>query len=248
MAIGKNPNKTKYAKKGSKKKAVDPYSRKEWYDVKAPAVFRKRDACKTIVNRTQGTKIASEYLKGRVFECNLGDLHENQNLGFRKIQLRVEDVQGRSCLTNFHGMSFTTDRLRSLVRKWHTLIEAIVDVKTTDGYLVRVFCIGQTKRRGLQVAKTSYAQGAQVKRIRRKMVDIINQHVTTSDIRQLVEKLITEVIGREIEKASGSVYPLQNCFIRKVKVLKAPKFDVTKLMELHSGVAAEVPPEAGVAV
>lgn len=52
------------------------------------------------------------------------------------------------------------------------------------------------------------------------------------DLKELVQKFIPESIGREIEKATSSIYPLQNVFIRKVKILKAPKFDLGKLMEV----------------
>jgi len=35
------------------------------------------------------------------------------------------------------------------------------------------------------------------------------------------------------------IYPLKDVFIRKVKLLKAPKFDISKLTEAHEGSAED---------
>lgn len=60
-------------------------------------------------------------------------------------------------------------------RKWQTLIEAHVDVKTTDGYVVRMFCMAFTARQREQVRNNCYAQSAQIRRIRKRMVEIMTQ-------------------------------------------------------------------------
>jgi small subunit ribosomal protein S3Ae len=98
-------------------------------------------------------------------------------------------------------MDFTTDKLRSIVKKWQTLIEAHVDVKTTDGYIMRLFAIGFTKRNFNQVKKTTYAQTSQVRQIREKMFEIMKREAEGSDLKELVQKFVPESIGREIEKA-----------------------------------------------
>ncbi|KIY97642.1 small subunit ribosomal protein S3Ae [Monoraphidium neglectum] len=255
MAVGKNKRISK-GKKGGKKKAVDPFSKKDWYDVKAPSMFVVRNVGKTLVTRTQGTKIASDGLKGRVFETSLADLQKllggcggsggsgastaaathttaaataaaaaaeepaaaavnNEEDAYRKMKLRVEDVQGRNCLTQFWGMDYTTDKLRAMVRKWQSLIEAHVDVKTTDGYTLRMFAIAFTKKRPGQIKRTAYAKSAQTRTIRRKMMEIMAREASSSDLKDL------------------------NVAVRKVKVLKAPKFDLTKLMEVHGDYSAE---------
>lgn len=59
-------------------------------------MFTNRQVGKTLVNRTQGTKIASEGLKSRVFEVSLADLQSDSDAerSFRKFRLIAEDVQG----------------------------------------------------------------------------------------------------------------------------------------------------------
>jgi len=234
MAVGKNKRLTKGGKKGGKKKQGDPFLKKEWFDIKAPGVFSVRSCGKTLVSRTQGTKIATEELKGRVLEVNLADLNMDEDQAYKKVKLCIEDVQGRNCLTDFHGMELTRDKQCSLIRKWSTLIEAHADVKTTDGYMVRLFVIAFTKRRADQVKTNCYAQTAQIRKIRAKMVDIINSEAAKGQLRDLVKKLIPESIGKEIEKQTQGIFPLKDVLIRKVKILKKPKFDITKLMELHA--------------
>ena len=64
MAIGKSTKKA--GKKGQKKKIVDPLSRKEWYQLRAPAPFKAESFGYTLANRTMGLSKSHHYLrKGR---------------------------------------------------------------------------------------------------------------------------------------------------------------------------------------
>lgn len=239
MAVGKNKKLGKKAKIAGKKKAADPFTRKEWYDIKAPGMFVNRVAGKTPVSRTTGTKVATESLKGRVFTVSLADLNGAEDLDYRKIKLVGQEVQGKTLLTNFYGMDMTRDKLNSLIRKWQSLIEAQCDVKTNDGYTLRLFAIAFTKRRPNQIKKTSYAKSSQVRAIRKKMVEIMTAEAAKSDLKQLVNKFIPEALGKEIEKGCQGIYPLQNVYIRKAKMTKQPRFDLVKLMELHGDSSEE---------
>jgi small subunit ribosomal protein S3Ae len=231
MAVGKNKRKPK---KGAKKKIADPFARKDWYEIKAPAIFKNTEVGKTPVNQTQGKIQSADNLKGRVFRVSLADLNKDEDRAYRTIHLIVEDVQGKNLLTNFHSMSFTTDRVKSLVKKWQTLVEGQCEIKTTDGYVVRMFSIGFTKRRPNQQKVTSYAQSSQVKQIRKKMVEIMEREASNCDLRQLFLKFIPETIGKLIENECQGIYPLKDCYIRKAKILRRPKFDPYKLAELHA--------------
>ena len=94
MVVRKNQHPYKSSRKGAKKKVVDSFSKKDWYDVKASARFNTRNLGKTLVMRTQGTKITTCGFKGCVFEVSLSDL-QNDEVAFRKFKLITEDALGK---------------------------------------------------------------------------------------------------------------------------------------------------------
>jgi len=121
-----------------------------------------------------------------------------------------------------------------MVNKWHSLIEAFVQAKTSDGYILRLFAIAFTKRTKRQVKATCFAKASHQKLIRKKMMEIMQATVQKSTLKELTKIFIKEEIGKQIQKECSKIYPLQdNCMVRKAKILKKPKFDLTKLMELY---------------
>lgn len=82
---------------------------------------------------------ANDYLKGRVVEVSLGDLTKDEDRAFRKIKLRVDEIQGKNCLTNFHGMDFTSDKLRSLVKKWQ--VGYLIYIRLVNVLLLNIYCV-----------------------------------------------------------------------------------------------------------
>lgn len=54
---------------------------------------------------------------------------------------------------------------------------------------------------------------------------IMSAEASKCQLRDLVKKFIPESIGKDIENACKGIFPLQHVFIRKVKMLKKPKFD-----------------------
>jgi len=232
MTANKNPR--NFKKKGAKKKTAHPFARKEWYNVLAPG-FDKRTITLTPCNKTAGLVNSADSLRGRVFQISLADCNnQSEANNWRKLKFVIDEIKGFDCYTNFHGMDITRDKACSMIKKWYSLIEAFVQAKTSDGYILRMFCIAFTKKTYKQVKATCYAKASHQKLIRKKMMEIMQSTVQKSTLKELVKTLIKEDIGKQIQKECSKIFPLQdNCMIRKVKILKKPKFDLTKLMELY---------------
>jgi len=225
--------------------SAHPFIRKEWYNILAPG-FDKRCVTLTPCNKTAGQKQASDSLKGRVFTLSLADCnYQAETQAWRQVKVQVDEVKGFDCYTNFHGMDISRDKACSMIRKWHSLIEASVQAKTADGYIMRLFAIAFTKRTKKQVKATCYAKSSHKKLIVKKMMEIMQSTVQKSTLKELVKIFLKEEIGKQIQTECSKIFPLQdNCMVRKVKILKKPKFDLTKLMELYKDSEKQAPQAA----
>jgi small subunit ribosomal protein S3Ae len=233
MTQGKNPR--NFKKKGQRKKVQHPFAKKNWYTVLAPSVFETREACLTPVTKSAGGRKESNRLKGRVFEISLADLKTDMpEMSWRKIQLQVEAIEGSKCYTSFYGMSMTRDRLCHIVKKWQSTIESFVDVKTQDGYFLRIFALAFTQRRKTQLKATCYASSCQKAKIRKKMREIIVEEAKSCNLKQVAGKFVDRIIEQRIGKECNKIFPLQNIYLKRVKMLKKPRFDFSRLMDMYS--------------
>jgi small subunit ribosomal protein S3Ae len=237
MAVGKNKRISKGGKRGGKRKIIEPMARKEWYDVCAPNTFQERQFSKSICNKTQGTKVAADNIRGRVYTACLADLQGgkgDKDEPYRNIQLRANEVQGRNVLTQFHGLSLTADKYRALVRKWCTTIEAVVEAKTADGYNLRLFFIAFTRKQKGQLSKNCYAKSRLINWIRSRMTKIAIRQLAKVDINGAVKAFTQDTLQDAIFKRCNPIFPLRDLMLRKVKVIKTPKFEMSKLLEAHT--------------
>ena len=234
MSLGKNKKNFSKGRKGAKKKVGERFLKKEWWRVKAPGMFLKRFFTYSPVNQTVGKKLASESMKGRVFEANLGDLNTGYETN-KKIKLIVEDANGQNkeALTNFYGLECTRDYLCSLIKKWHTLIDTFVDCKTNDGFLMRFFIVAFTSKNPEQKKAICYANRSQVRQMRAIMTKIITKVCKASSLKELVGKVLGNELIDEITKKCKHIFPLESVTIRKVKSIKRPRIDMTQLNAMH---------------
>ena len=163
------------------------------------------------------------------------DLAPNQDaFHWRKIKLIVDTTEGRQALTSFYGVDMTRDELCYLIKKRKTLIEAIQDTKSQDGYVLRIFAIAFTRESPNQKSKTNYAQSSQQKAIRRKINEIVAREVAKSNATDVLKLFTSEAVEKKITKEVSHIYPVKNVKVRKIKVIQRPKIDATKLSEMHN--------------
>mmetsp|Transcript_25807 Transcript_25807/g.51757 ORF Transcript_25807/g.51757 Transcript_25807/m.51757 type:complete len:151 (-) Transcript_25807:3738-4190(-) len=146
MTIDKNKKILKNNKNG-KKFSGDFFSKKEWVTVKSPDFAGNRVVGNILIDKSNSIKNSVEKIKTKVLEISLADLKLNEDLANKKIKLKCNSFEKGNCSTTFFGMELTRDKMCSLVRKWQTIIDSFIDVKTRDGFFLRIFVIAFSKKK-----------------------------------------------------------------------------------------------------
>jgi small subunit ribosomal protein S3Ae len=194
------------AKKGKtvSRKVKDKWKAKEWYKVYAPAMFNQ-----VLLGETPGADPSN--LVGRTTEATVHDLTGDFSKMHVKILFQINDVRGYDAYTVFMGHDLTSDYVRRLTRRKRTKTDHTIDVRTKDGYLVRVKTMSVADRR---------IQSSQESAIRMIIEEGISQAVVEMTVSDLVRSIISGDLAKDIARSCKTIVPIKRVEIRKTEVLE----------------------------
>jgi len=256
MAIGKGQKK----RKGGKKKAVDCMTRKEWVQIHLAAYidgnlrpFSNHKGSWTIVNRSQGTVMATDSLMGRQLEVRAEDrdrdmtqessapmqegIANNFVVTFKVVAVKDDE---KAVVAIPHAVRPTKSYIFSNMRKRVTTIQAHVDFKTADGYSIRILITALTMKNPGSVKLSAYAKASQVRMIREKMRDTCKSVCSEKNLATIVDDIVSSKdLTTALDAATRSIYPLNpDAYMYWLRIVKEPPVKFTFEM-MKSGVPAE---------
>ncbi|KAI5942384.1 40S ribosomal protein S3a [Manis javanica] len=81
------------------------------------------------------------------------------------------------------------------------------------------------KKCNSQIRKISSAQHQKVLQIWKDNMEIMTQEVQTNGLKEMVNRLTPDSMGKDREKACQSIYQLHDVFVPKVKILEKPSLN-----------------------
>jgi len=186
---------------------IDGWKSKEWFNIEAPAYLNR-----AIVGNTMAGD--PSLLLGRNVETTVGELTNDMTKNNTKVILRINNVVGETATTDLVGHELTTDYIRSIVKRQTSRIDANIEVRTKDGYIIRVKPTCFTIKR---------ARSSQIKAIREVMIDIVKRRAMESDFENFMQEAILGRLSAAIYRQAKFIYPLRRVEIRKTYVEAMPK-------------------------
>ncbi len=191
------------ARVSRKRRMVDTWKAKKWYNILAPKMFDEVRIGETLAD-------SPEKLIGRTIEVTMKDLTGDFTKQHIKLKFQIVEVRGENAYTVFKGQRLSREYLRSQIRRKSTKIEGIQDVVTKDGHKIRVKVIAIGYGR---------AQTSQERKVRAKLVEMVKQFAEEKTLDEFVLDCVNGKIPAEMYKTANKIYPLKRVDIRKIKYL-----------------------------
>jgi small subunit ribosomal protein S3Ae len=185
---------------------IDGWKSKEWYNIEAPVYLNR-----SIVGNTMAGD--PSLLIGRNVETTVGELTNDMTKNNTKVILRINNVIGEIATTDLMGHELTTDYVRSIVKRQTSRIDANIEVKTKDKYVIRVKPTCFTIKR---------ARSSQMQAIREMMVEIVKKRAAETDFENFMQEAILGRLSAAIYRQAKFIYPLRRVEIRKTQVEAMP--------------------------
>lgn len=188
------------------KKVRDKWRTKEWYSVYTPDYFGEQNVAGIPVEEPKK-------LIGRVVETTLYDITNDFSHQSIKLYFLVVAINGDRAETILKSHEYSTDYLRSLVRRGSTRIDGIFTANTIDKYLTRVYIVGFSHGR---------VNGSQEHGIRQVMGKIVAEKASKLTYSQLCHEMVLGKMGSDVYNEAKKVCPLRHIGVRKSKLLSMP--------------------------
>lgn len=194
------------SKRSSKRRVRDKWRLKKWYSIITPSYFGE-------INISSVPADDLRKLTGRVIETTLSDITDDFSHQSIKLHFLVTEVIDSTAQTILKGHEYSTDYLRSLVRRGTSRIDGIFNVKSKDDCLIRVSIVAFTKIR---------VKSSQEKAIRSIMKNVIEERAKELSYDQLSHEMVLGKIGSDVYNLTKKVVPLRHVGVRKSKLILMP--------------------------
>ncbi|CAI8223627.1 MAG: Uncharacterised protein [Methanobacteriota archaeon] len=210
------------------RKQRDKWKAKRFYSIRAPRnpwQYKK-------IGETIGEN--DEFVAGRIFQTTQQEFDGDFTKMHVKLNFRIVEIINQDAITEFVGHEHQNDHIRRQIRRYRGKVDAVVDVVTNDGYLVRLKPLVVTEGRVTSSMK---------KVMRRKVTEIITTFGSSCTYPALQKAILGSEIETSMNNALNPIAKIRSAVIAKSQLLKSGvvSSEGPTLDEIH---AAEVKAEA----
>jgi small subunit ribosomal protein S3Ae len=200
------------AEEREEKVLVKKWKGKDWFNILAPRELGAR-----LLGQTPTTDPKS--LIGRIMEVGIPEITGDNSKYYMKLRVRINKIEGKTCLTSFGGFECAREHLLRMVRKRNQKVENVFDVVTKDGWLLRI--------KPWMILNGKPAASVSNK-MRSFTMNFFNEFAKKNNMNDLVRKVISTEIQMRVKKEGSKIYPVRFSEVARIKVLRSPEFKITK--------------------